>query len=257
MVGRTTGPVATASRDGSRLAVRDGARSIAVVSSADLTVVRSISLSALDDDDIPAQPDSVALSPDGSLLAATNGTGATVVWEVASGQVVTLIPGRPVDTASFPLWGLGFSPDGTRLVVKSPSNDVRMYAVTTNGEWKVLATQRLLAQYAGRVVFSPDGALVAVDGLFLLDGRSLAPVATLLAGPGSVTRFSADGRSLVTIASDSLDGEDGSREVIRWSVAADDLAAEACRMAGRNLTPDEANRFLGLPNPTTTCPGLD
>jgi WD40 repeat protein len=245
VIGRTPGQVRTTSRDGSTLAVAEPGRSVSIVRTADLSVVATIDLEALPDDDLPTQADSIALGPDGSLLAATNGTGSTVVWDVASGRVLTRLDGRPTDQLSFPLWGLGFSPDGSRLVVKSPANDVRMYRVGGTGEWETLATERLPAQYAGRVVFSPDGELVVVDGLFVLDGRTLAPITTLLDGPGAVTRFTSDGDSLVTISVPQGTPQNAQRSVVRWSLSTDELTATACRIAGRNLTRDEWNRYLG------------
>lgn len=244
-IGRTPGWVATASRDGSRMALRGPGRTVEVVDTGDLSTVQTISLDALSDDDIAAQSDSVALDPDGSRLAATNGTGDTVVWDVGTGEVITSIPGLSADRISYPLWGLGFSPDGGRLVVKGASNTVRMYATGPGDEWELRATETLPKEFAGRVLFSPDGSLVAIDGLFLLDGETLRPIATLLAGPGSVTRFSSDGSSLATIAASGLEGPDDFREVVRWTVSIDELSAEACRIAARDLTIDEWNRYLG------------
>lgn len=216
-----------------------------MLATADLRTEQVIPLDALPDDDITMQVDSVALDPTGSRLAATNATGTTVVWDVGSGAVLTTIEGTSADRISFPLWGLAFSPDGDRLVVKSPSNTVRMYAAGGTPRWELVATQQLTIDYAGRVVFSPDGALIAVDGLFLLDGETLQPITTLLAGPGAVTRFTGDGRSLVTVASSGLEGPDEFREVTEWTVSTDVLSTEACRIAGRDLTVDEWRRHMG------------
>lgn len=256
VIGRTPGQVRTTSRDGAVLAVAGPGRRVVLTRTADLSVIRTIDLVALPDDDLPNQADSVALSADGALLAATNGTGTTVVWDVGTGRVLTRLDGRPTDRVSFPLWGLGFSPDGTRLVVKSPANDVRMYRVAGEGDWELLATERLAAAYAGRVVFSPDGDLVVIDGLFLLDGTTLAPITTLLDGPGSVTRFTADGRSLVTISVPQGTPAGALRAVVRWKLATDELTTTACRIAGRNLTEDEWNRYLGATGQAwrATCP---
>lgn len=244
VVGRTVGQIAVVSRDGTRLVERDSARSVRVLDAADLSVVRRISLTALPEDDVDSAPDVVAVDPSGRLLAATNATGDTVVWNVASGAVVTTLPGRSVDRITYPLFGLAFSPDGTKLVVKTPSNDVRMYEVSTSSDWAVAATQRLPGEYAGRVVFSPDGTLVVVDGLYLLDGRTLDPIVYLRSSPGAVTRFSSDGRFLVTVSS-PLGGDPAvPRAVTRWTLDAEMLRSEACRIAGRGLTIDERNRYL-------------
>jgi hypothetical protein len=86
---------------------------------------------------------------------------------------------------------------------------------------------------------------VVVDGLFVLDGRTLAPITTLLDGPGAVTRFTSDGDSLVTISVPQGTPQNAQRSVVRWSLSTDELTATACRIAGRNLTRDEWNRYLG------------
>jgi len=120
-----------------------------------------------------------------------------------------------------------------------------MYQVGAGPDWRLLATQRLPIKFAGRVVFSPDGSLIAIDGLSLLDGDTLAPIARLFNSPGTSLKFSSDGRTLVSVTGSKPGDTREIRPVYRWTVGADELTTQACRMAGRQMTPDEWNRYMG------------
>jgi WD40 repeat protein len=250
-LGRVDGPVRAASHDGSRFAVRKPDRRIDVVDTAGLRVVRTIDLAPLADPGLPGTPvgdieDVLALDPSGTRLAATNATGQVVVWDVRSGNVVADFDGTPIDRNAVPFAGVAFSPTGDRLVAKSPSNLVRMW---DTGNWSQLANEQLQNdEFAGRVAFSPDGTLVAVDGLFVLDGSTLELVADLAFETTSGMRFSADGRSLLVLRDDGA--------ILRWAVGVDELEDMACSLAGRNLTRNEWARYLPNVGYRATCPNL-
>jgi WD40 repeat protein len=248
-LGRVDGPVRAASHDGTRLAVRQPDRHVDVVDTAGLGVVRTVDLAPLPDPGLPGTPvgdieDVLALDPSGDRLAATNATGEVVVWSVRTGQVLTHMLGTPVDRNAVPFAGLAFSPSGDRLVSKSPSNLVRMW---DTANWSQVANEQLQNdELAGRVAFSPDGALVAVDGLFVLDGTTLEVVADLAFETTSGLRFSADGRSLLVLRDDGV--------ILRWAVGVDELVDTACTLAGRNLTRTEWARYLPNLAYRATCP---
>lgn len=247
VVGRTSGQIVTISRDGTRLVERGAGDSVRVLRSSDLEPVGEVSLAVLADG-LTNLDRPVVLDPTGRLLASSNAAGRTVVWDTATGAVVADLAGSAADSRSYPLYGLSFSPDGSGLVVKSPSNLVRRYDVST---WKIVATQQLRTEFAGRVVFNPSGDLLTIDGLTLLDGRSLAPITELASGPAAVTRFSADGAWLVTVEAGEFD-DPTPRAVTRWSTSVEDLRREACRIAGRSLTEEERSRFA-VPLTSRSC----
>jgi WD40 repeat protein len=146
--------------------------------------------------------DSVALSPGGRFLAASNGSKAVLLWDVASGkQVRDWKPGGR----------LAFSPDGKLLAVSTPDGVLLRDVVAD-------AVVRPLPGHGGRVAFSPDGTLLAVSslgGVELLDVRAGKELRVLPHGPdgkptvrdeyfpteGPALAFSPDGTQLAVATS--------------------------------------------------------
>jgi WD40 repeat protein len=106
----------------------------------------------------------VAVSPDGSLVASTDGP-AVNVWERASGRPVLLLPWQPPGAGPDPPtddlpFTTAFSPDGTRLAVGGGGETGRVEL------WDV-ATGRLVHTLPGHramvwaLAFSPDGTRLA------------------------------------------------------------------------------------------------
>jgi serine/threonine protein kinase/WD40 repeat protein len=97
----------------------------------------------------------VALSPDGTRVAASLTAGEVRIWEIATGKLLTTLP-------AFGL-ALTFSPDGTQLAMVSgglrkPSL-ILVYDATTGRE---CARWDGLAGRLPNIAFSPDGRRVAV-----------------------------------------------------------------------------------------------
>src|SRR5262249_42185128 len=93
------------------------------------------------------------------------------------------------------------------------------------------------------VAFSPDGKTLAsdsIDGIRLWDVTTRQPLGTsLVSSPfvGFSVVFSPDGK---TLASGSFDGF-----IYLWDTDAESWMARACRIAGRNLTKQEWDQFIG------------
>lgn len=148
------------------------------------------------------EPDSLAFSPDGSLLVGDYSGGATVVWEAATGRIKAKLTG---DVG-------GFSPDGKLLAVDS-YRSVQLWDTATS------KVKRTLAAPAGRdadgyaisfesLAFAPDGRVLAAglsDGTVRLwDVATGAVTATMtgLTGSADALVFSPDGRLLAAQAGD-------------------------------------------------------
>lgn len=153
---------------------------------------------------------SVALSPDGKMLAAgCTGTisGGTIrLWDVGSGKILATYNGLPnpnLRGRAGP-YSLLYSPDGKGLITGSEDNLVRLWDVTTG---KISATFPLDEDERGySVALSSDGKLLAAGGskgmVKVWDVASSRNTLTIAAGepgnPASSVAFSPRGGVLAS-----------------------------------------------------------
>lgn len=117
----------------------------------------------------------LAFSPDGRLLVALLGSGATVIYSVDSfqnelGQLSTTMQAVAVDSNySAPTYATHFSSDSRMLVTASYDGNIRLYdvfAIAKNQSFKNVApiAKRQLSggEHPRSVKFSPDGSKIAV-----------------------------------------------------------------------------------------------
>ncbi len=145
-------------------------------------------------------PPSLALSPDGGVVAATLGNQEVGLWSTGSGHKIGTL------TAPQPLTSVAYSPAADDPILAAGGSDGIVYL------WPPGASQPTringdLASEITSIAFSPNGALLAAgsaDGTFLLvarrpDGqwRPIAPPALPLDAINTVA-FSANGTLLAT-----------------------------------------------------------
>lgn len=94
----------------------------------------------------------VAFSPDGQLLASAATQGTTKLWNVASGELVHVIPGTGC-------YDVTFSPDGS-LLATAGCGPVKLWEVAS---WRQVLSLPYIDEVM-TVVFSPDGTLLASGG---------------------------------------------------------------------------------------------
>lgn len=149
---------------------------------------------------------------------ATAHNGGALLWDTHSGLTISSFVGEGIETGYPSVHSLGFSPDGTRLLVAGNSrirlHDVQSGAVAVNFavDWSDL----------GRAIFSPDGRHVAaVQGdrsIAIWDAATGMRRQTLGAHPNLVghvghtnnLRFSPNGKKLIS------GGDD--RQAILWDI---------------------------------------
>jgi len=198
----------------------------------------------------------LAFGPDGKTLASGSCRkldefqpsgiciqGEIRLWDVTSGRPI----GQALTGHTGKVTSLAFGPDGEMLA--SGSEEVIL--------WDVVSGQRIgqpLTGPAESLVFSPDGKTLASGrsrAIILWDVTTRQPVGPPLTGQTRVVyslAFSGDGR---TLASGDNDGQ-----IILWDVDTRSWQARACRIANRNLTPEEWATYLGSEPYRKTCPEL-
>jgi WD40 repeat protein len=190
----------------------------------------------------------VDISPDNRWVATAAWDGSARIWDLKNSQSAhKVIKFDPVNRVIH----VKFSADGKWLAAGSWNFQVQLQDMT-----KLNQEPFKLVGHKGRVFgvqFSPDSqwlATAAEDNTIRLWNPSepqAAPV--ILQGHNSAVgplAFSADGHWLLS----------GSTDARLWRVNGEDLSAVACRTAGRNLTPEEWQRYLPGKPYHQTCPLL-
>jgi len=231
----------------------------------------------------------VAIQPGNRLLASAGDDGTVRLWEVATATEARLLTeGAARGTA------LQFSADGAQLAVADSDGVVTLWQVdqpdAAPTRWQ--AGDRELST----VAFSPDATRLAAGDLGgrvwvweLAEPDHAARVWDAHANEVNMVTFGADRNQLMTASADStvrlwnldaalpiptvLAGHRASVNSVvyaegmiftastdgtlrRWLLAPDDLTGRACMVAGRNLAPEEWERFLPDIPCRTTCPNF-
>jgi WD40 repeat protein len=217
---------------------------------------------------------SIAFSPDGKTLASSGCgkiepglvdgrsdyvcvKGEIRFWDVATRQLL----GEPLPGHKDEIKSVAFSSDGKTLASASGQND------GTIKLWDVATRQQLGRDFAGyvtemkKIIFNPDGKTLASTSDRSPDGKVykifLWDVAThqLIGQPlnahtdfiGDIA-FSPDGQMLASSGGDSA--------LRLWDMNLESWAARACRLANRNLTRQEWERYFPNEDYQKTCPDL-
>ncbi|KAJ5652726.1 hypothetical protein N7507_010152 [Penicillium longicatenatum] len=141
---------------------------------------------------------SIAWSPDGSLLASGSNDKTVRVWDPATGQTVSTLEGH-----SDSVFSIAWSPDGSRLASGSYDTTVRVWDPTTGQTVSTLEGHGSVQSIA----WSPDGKRLASGSydttVRVWDPTTGQPVSTL-EGHGSIQSiaWSLDGSRLASVSYD-------------------------------------------------------
>ena len=153
----------------------------------------------------------VVFSPNGQTLVSAGDDGTIRFWNVAMGELL-----KTITTEADSINSVAYSPDGQTLV--TAGDDIRFWNVATGELRRTIAGKHVV--YADTVVYSPDGDVVANDGL----GDAFWEIAFWDVATGKLLRtlnghigpiysiaYSSDGKTLVSGSRDST--------VILWDLA--------------------------------------
>ncbi len=139
---------------------------------------------------------SVAVSPNGKLLASASDDLTVKVWDLTSGQERFTLKGHTNTVRS-----VAFSADGTRLATASEDSTLKVWDTTSGEESLTLKGHR---SYVTSVAFSPDGKWLASasadQSVKVWDATSGVALLTLKGHTSAVTSvaFDVDGKRLAS-----------------------------------------------------------
>ena len=188
---------------------------------------------------------SVAVSPDGKLLATATESGPVQMWDTSTGRAAGPVPARPRSSfVGLPALDAAFSPNG-RLLATIGTN-VRVWNVATHTEIGAPLTGNT-ESLLGYVAFSPNGQLLAAayrDLIRVWNAATLRPVGQPIdtrAGNITSLAFGPSGRTLAISSDLGL--------VQQWTLAGHRLT--------HGVVPQGANQVVFSPDGTEFATGGD
>ncbi len=195
-------------------------------------------------------PNTLALSPDGKMLASCNNTTVDL-WNISTGESLGQLSGQ-----QGPVTGVAFSADGSKLASIDSSNTILLWDVQA----KSILGEALknvdpdIAEMQGLqngLSFSPDGTLLAAAGdqsvtvwelnTYERFTHALHTVSSGLPMDVVGVTFHSDGKRLLIIT-DTYAVE---HDVTVWNLNTQSWREAACGIANRNLEQDEWDSLVG------------
>jgi WD40 repeat protein len=192
-----------------------------------------------------------AMKPDGTLLASSDQSLQIALWDVDDRRFY------PTIDFGLQTSGLAFSGDGTMLAAGGLNGVVDLFDATrhvflqpTIGPPEVVEPSGV-----GSLAFSPAGTILAVGGMngaiHLVGVPGMRPFGMPVMAHVGAVRAMAFGRGGEILASLGLD-----HTLRLWDLTQQAWQQRACRVANRNLTPDEWQLYMGDLPYHKICPAL-
>jgi WD40 repeat protein/energy-coupling factor transporter ATP-binding protein EcfA2 len=200
--------------------------------------------------ELDSRINSLAISPDGALLAGGTKDGRLIIWRV-KGTTISL---EVYKDSTKSINSVSFSPDGAYLSCGNVDGDVLLFTADT---FKLVSS---LTGHNARVTeigFSPDSKTMATSSY---DGKVLFWELANLTNPPIVMddnsgyvfslAFSPDGKNLFSSSTEEP-------RLIKRPTVAGMLADQICGLLTRNFTLDEWKTYVGSDIPyEKTCPSV-
>ncbi len=233
--------------DGTRLAIAAGDGSIELW---DASGERLLASTPVPEEKV--RTTSLAWSGDGRSLAAGDKDGRLRSWDAATGSPRF----DRAEAHEDQVLSLAWSPDGSVLASGSRDGKARLWDAASGNPVGRPLDHGASGSDVTRLAWSPDGSTLATATrdrrVRLWDvarGESFAQVGVRQEYEVSALFFSPDGSALISIA---VDGS-----VQRWNVDLEEWHELACRIANRNLTPEEWSEYLPEDEPyRETCSAI-
>jgi WD40 repeat protein len=186
-------------------------------------------------------------SPDGTLVATSS--EEVIIWDVATGELLQTLSPDNWSTTNIGIWGLDFSPDGTKLSYGRTDFIMDTWQLPPSpwhGGQDVARKVQEVESGSGflfETEYSPDGKKIALSGLGNLVEIRDADSGELLLDlphPAAVNRvtFTAGGANLLTVGFDDI--------ARIFALDLDQLMALAEARITRSLTDEECQQYLHL-----------
>jgi WD40 repeat protein len=193
-----------------------------------------------------------AFAPGGMRVAAIQGSGGAVDWDVPSGASgISPLLFKPT---SF-LTSIAFAPAGGLIALGTGMYEEAIALIDPGQSAKPVA--RLASHNEGKIAvtalaFSPDGRLL-LSGLFdgamtVWDVAGRRRIGSVHHARGAIVdlSYARDGSAMTAVTDQGV--------VQRWNLDPDDWVSLACRVANRTVTADEQARLLDGRDAASICP---
>jgi WD40 repeat protein/DNA-binding SARP family transcriptional activator len=192
----------------------------------------------------------VAFSPDGKTIAACRDNGSVLLYDARTGHLERTL--HPEGTSDLLFTTAAYARDGKILATGTAAGIVQLWNPATGAQ--IGHPTLVAAAPVASIDFDPTGERFATtgasDGLAKLwtTGTQQQFGATFPGDPGQwgEAQYTPDGSKLIVVY------QDGTGFV--WPVSLPDWEAQACTVAGRNLTREEWSRFIGNRRYAAVCP---
>ncbi|HYC86005.1 MAG TPA: High-affnity carbon uptake protein Hat/HatR [Chryseosolibacter sp.] len=190
---------------------------------------------------------SIALSPDGKLLAGAGNEGSLYIWDVRNNYASKVLYKNPqVRSKPIGLSSVGFRPNGKEIVIGDVLGFVKIFSVENASNLRVLSGHRATIEH---IVFNHNGPFMATTSndktvrLWNLDKLNQQPI--VLDDHEDWVRtaiFSADDEQL--LAGINSNAEKAEETIHAWPTKIETMSGLLCAYISRRLTEDEWDIYV-------------